>query len=806
MYADKVFCCHGCRAVFELLTENGLDGFYKFDESPRVRGRDATNAAGQYSYVDEPAVRERLVDFSDERLTRVTVHLPAMHCIACVWLLENLFRLKPGVGRSQVNFPLKEVSISFDREAVRLSEVFEMLASLGYEPDLRLSNLEQTAKPSEPARLWMQLGVAAFAFGNIMLFSIAAYFGLDSASGPGFQKLTGLISLLLAIPVVLFSAADYWRSAWASLRQRLLNIDVPIAAGILALFAESVFEVAAGRGAGYFDSLTGLLFFLLCGRVFQQRTFDRLAFDRDFRSFFPLSAIRERDGREERVALSQIRPGDRLTIRNSELIPADARLVEGEAFIDYSFVTGESEPVRKALGDYLYAGGRQAGGVLKIHTVKPVSQGYLASLWNQETFQKPGDGHSLSTLTNRYSQRFTVAVLAIALGSAAFWWAMNPALALKAFTAVLIVACPCALALAAPFALGTAQRLLAMRRVFVKNPSVLERLAAANAMVFDKTGTLTSGGSRTTWHGLPLTGEESRLLSSILRQSIHPHAARLGSLLAVAEPEPVSGFVEMPGRGMAGWVGGHDVSVGSTSWLESRGVSVLPGADEGAAASRVHVSVDRAHRGWFELAGTVRPEMAAVLSGLSADYELALLSGDNDRDRERFARLFGPSAPLHFKQRPLDKLTFVRQLQDGGKRVVMIGDGLNDAGALKQSDVGVAVVENIGAFSPSSDVILPAEMVPQIGGIARFSKAAVRVVHASFVISTVYNAVGIAIAARGLLAPVICAILMPLSSVTVVAFACLATRWLGNRILGKGDRVDNAGAADTRRSPEEGAA
>ncbi len=781
--------------------ENGLTGFYQFEQSPRVRGRDALAAAGHFRYVDAPAVRERLIDFSDERSARVTVHLPAMHCIACVWLLENLFRLKPGLGRSQVNFPRKEVSISFDHKVVRLSEVFELLASLGYEPDLRLSNLDSSAKPAEPARLWMQLGVAAFAFGNIMLFSIASYFGLDSASGPGFQKLTGLISLLLAIPVVLFSAADYWRSAWTSLRQRLLNIDVPIAAGILALFAESVFEVAAGRGAGYFDSLTGLLFFLLCGRLFQQRTFDRLTFDRDFRSFFPLSAMREKDGCEERIALSEIRPGDRLAIRNGELIPADARLVEGDAWIDYSFVTGESEPVRKALGDYLYAGGRQAGGVLKIQTVKPVSQSYLASLWNQEIFQKPSDDQSLSTLTNRYSQRFTVAVLAIALGSAAFWWAANPALALNAFAAVLIVACPCALALAAPFALGTAQRLLAMRSVFLKNPSILERLAAANTLVFDKTGTLTSGASRTTWHGPSLTREETRQLASILRQSIHPHAARLQSLLAVADPEPVSGFVEMPGRGMAASVNGHEVSIGSPSWLESRGLSLLPGADEGAAASRVHVGLDGAHRGWFELAGAIRPEIETVLAELSTEHELVLLSGDNDRDRERFARLFGPAAPLHFEQSPLDKLTFIRRLQDGGKRVVMLGDGLNDAGALKQSDVGVAVVENIGAFSPSSDVILPAASVPDIGRITRFAKASVSVVYASFVISTLYNVVGIAIAARGLLAPVICAVLMPLSSVSVVAFACLATRWLGDRILGKADGINDSEAAWGRRNP-----
>jgi Cu+-exporting ATPase len=257
----------------------------------------------------------------------------------------------------------------------------------------------------------------------------------------------------------------------------------------------------------------------------------------------------------------------------------------------------------------------------------------------------------------------------------------------------------------------------------------------------------------------------------------------LRGVLAGSDLETVIGFVETPGRGMAGRVVGQEVCVGSGAWLASRGVALLPGANETPAASRVHVSFDGVHRGWFELAGAVRSDMGPLLKDLAADYELALLSGDNDRDRERFACLFGPSATLHFNQSPLDKLAFVSRLQEIGKRVVMIGDGLNDAGALKQSDVGVAVVENIGALSPASDVILPANLVSQIGRITRFAKASVRVVRASFLISAVYNVVGISIAARGSLSPVVCAVLMPLSSVSVVAFACLVTRWLSRRIL-----------------------
>jgi P-type Cu+ transporter len=793
---DKAFCCRGCLTVFELLTENGLTGFYQFAETAGVKGGDPARA-DQFGFVDEPGGRERLVDYSDDRLTRVTFHLPAIHCIACVWLLENLFRLKPGLGSSQVQFPRKELAISFETGRVKLSEVIALLTSLGYEPELKLSDLESQRPEHRSRRLWLQLGLAGFAFGNTMLFSIASYLGLDSASGPGFQKLVGVISLLLSIPVVVYSALDYWRSAWISLRRRLLNIDVPIAAGILALAGQSTYEVLSGHGAGYFDSLAGLLFFLLCGKIFQRKTFDRLAFDRDYRSFFPLSVKRRTDEGEETVAVSQLEVGEHLVIRNGELIPADARLMEGPALIDYSFVTGESDPVVKAVGQYLYAGGRQMDGAIQVQTTKPVSQGYLTSLWNQEAFRKCKDGESLDTLTNRYSQRFTKLVIGLALGAAVFWAWTNPPLSLKAFTSVLIVACPCALALAAPFALSTAQRVLAQHNVFLKNPAVLEHLAAASSIVFDKTGTLTASLGEMAFQGTPLNETEARWLQSITLHSTHPYAARVSRFLAADLPTlPVRAFQEVTGCGVQGIVCGHQVCLGSAGWLESRGAGVTadtatgsPDAVDGreptrfSAGSVVHVAIDGKHRGCFRLANSVRPDTDKLMAGLGAEYELAMLSGDHDRDRERFQRLFGPAAELHFNQSPLDKLAFIQRRQATGRTVVMVGDGLNDAGALRQSDVGIAVVENISAFSPASDVIMAAEMVPHLGQVARFAKATVRVVRASFVLSALYNLVGIAIAAQGLLAPVVCAVLMPLSSVTVVMFACGATTWIGRRML-----------------------
>jgi Cu+-exporting ATPase len=347
---------------------------------------------------------------------------------------------------------------------------------------------------------------------------------------------------------------------------------------------------------------------------------------------------------------------------------------------------------------------------------------------------------------------------------------------MKAFISVLIVACPCALALAAPFALGTAQRLLARRHVFLKDPHVTETLARVDTVVFDKTGTLTApGAADVAFRGAPLEAGERAALAALTRQSTHPYSARLAGWLAegCSALPTVTGFEEHPGAGVAGTVDGRSLLLGSPAWLGTRGVVVAAG--EATAEPGVQVALDGRHRGAFRIRSRVRPETAGLLEHLAETHEVALLSGDSERERERFRAVFPAHARLQFNQSPRDKLGFVDGLQRAGRTVMMVGDGLNDAGALKQSDVGVAVVERVGIFSPASDVILDAARVGELPGVLRFSGAVVRIVRVSFLLSSLYNLVGIGIAASGRLSPLVCAILMPLSSVTVVAFACGAT-------------------------------
>jgi Cu+-exporting ATPase len=841
-HADKSFCCDGCRLVHEILLQSNLGQFYDLNQHPGSRPPSAVGSE-QWVYLDEPQTQAKLLDFNDGRTGRVTFKIPSIHCVACVWLLENLFRLNPAIGDSRVNFAQREVSIRFATERLKLSELVSLLASIGYEPRLTLDELERpkTRKPFDRQKL--QIGIAGFAFANIMLFSIPVYLGLDTLSSPLLERLFGYLSLALALPVLLYSAADYWKSARWSLRQRTLTLDVPIALGLAALFAQSTYEIVSGRGEGYLDSLVGLVFFLLCGRWFQQKAHDRLAFDRDYRSFFPLAVLRRSASGDLPVPLANLEVGDRLLLRHGELIPADARLIHDQASVDYSFVTGESQPVNKAGGDSLYAGGRNLGGPIEVEVLKPVSQSYLTSLWDHSAFRKQRDD-PLNTLTQRYGRRFTRMVILIALGSALYWTATNGiGRGITVLVAVLIVACPCALALAAPFAFGTAQRWLARRNIFVKSPLVLERLARVDTVILDKTGTLTgSSTDAPAFEGQPLSAEERSVTRRLVRASTHPLSRQIHDALAVsgsslnrdpggpnetdvadrvrnrglAEARPsinanpdellegrvttrptlqnqgvasnsqepatepaLSRFQEIPGGGIEGTVGHREVKLGSVAWLGNSGI-VVPayparyGADAGLG-SAAGLAIDGEFRGTFQLGNQLRPAVDQLLKALGHRYALAMLSGDQPRNGAELREMFGPNAELLFNQTPLDKLEHIRQRQSTGGFVLMVGDGLNDAGALQQSDVGVAVVESIGTFSPASDVILDAGQVPALADLLRFARRSVWVVRLSLGLSALYNVVGLSIAAAGLLSPLICAILMPLSSITVVVFASAAT-------------------------------
>ncbi len=781
---DKYFCCRGCRMVYEILQASDLCQYYRLSEKPGVSPKEF-NSAARFAYLDDESVRAQLLEFRDGKTAKVTFRIPEIHCSSCIWLLEKLYQINPAILSSRVNFLRKEVFITYAEEKISLRQVVELLASLGYEPQISLADIHARAKKDSDRDLYLKIGLAGFAFGNIMLLSFPEYLS-GGRLEPQFKTFFGYLNILLALPVLLYSSSDYFKSALAGLRHRTINIDLPIALGITALFSRSLYEIIHAGEAGYIDSFVALVFLLLIGKLFQKKTYDRLSFERDYKSYFPVSITRKNGAGEESIPLSQLKVGDRILVRNQEIIPADAVLINGTGWIDYSFVTGEAEPVEKHSGDLLYAGGRQAGSAIEAEVVKEVSQGYLTQLWNNEAFTKHGQGR-MATLVNAAGKYFTLAVIAIALAAGLYWLPRDLNLALNAFTAVLIIACPCALALSAPFTLGNSLRILGRNQFYLKNSAVIESLAKITAIVFDKTGTLTKSHAAAA-RFVSLNGKkglsprEQRLVKSLVRHSTHPLSRRLALALPGEIYDNVEQFREIPGQGIEGTVEGNYLKIGSAQFVAGESTAAAP------TATHVYIALNGRLKGYFQLENRYRPGLAEILAQSRKTFRLALVSGDNESEKAPLQNLFGADTELRFRQSPREKLEFVKTLQSRGQRVLMVGDGLNDAGALKQSNVGISISEDLNAFSPACDAILEARQFPRLLQFIRFAKANIKIILASFAISFVYNLVGFSFAVQGTLSPLISAILMPLSSISVIVFATGATYLTAQRmgLLGRG--------------------
>jgi len=356
-----------------------------------------------------------------------------------------------------------------------------------------------------------------------MMMSLPEDFGLDDIKELSFAKFFGYINILLSFPVLVYSASDYLKSAWVAIKHKTINIDIPIVLGVIALFFRSVYEIVTHQGAGYLDSLAGLIFFMLLGKVFQQKTYAVQSFERDYNSYFPItSTIIKESGEEVSIAVSELKKGDVILIRNNEIIPVDAQLTAGEAKIDNSFVTGESLPVEIKVGTKIYAGGKQKGEAIQLKVLKEISNSYLTQLWNDEAFTKQNQDQ-FAGITNVISKYFTLIIIVIALGSLFYWWNIDKKIAIHAFTSVLIIACPCALALSAPFTFGNVLRIFGRNKLYLKNASVIEQLAKISTIVFDKTGTLTqAANSSISYIGEQMNNDELNAVASLLRQSSHP--------------------------------------------------------------------------------------------------------------------------------------------------------------------------------------------------------------------------------------------------------------------------------------------
>lgn len=741
--------------------------YYEADAQPGIKIKHRK----EYGYLDHPEIELKMLQYADATQSHIKIHLPSIHCSSCIWLLENISRLEPRIISSSVNYLKKEATIVFQKN-LKLSELASLLEKIGYAPDFSLNDLNKKKKKSDHT-LNYKLGVAGFCFGNVMLLGLPSYLGADFIHDVFYLRLFAWLQVALALPILLYVATDYYKSAWFAIRSKSISIDIPLTLGIFVLFGRSLFEIVTDTGGGYLDSLSGLLFFMMIGKWFQQTTYENMVFDRDYKSYFPIAVTILHGDQEETVPLEKLQPEDIILVRNGELIPCDGILLSAEADLDYSFVTGENESIHKNKNEHLYSGAKVKGEMIRLKVTKAVDQSYLTQLWNKDVFKKKDHDH-LQTLLNKTSRYFTISILFITTATAVYWYFNDASKIADAVTAILIITCPCAFALSSPFTLGNVIRFFGKNRYYLKDSTVVEKMAGVTDIVFDKTGTLTYLDRKNViWNGSFLTEDEKSMIFSMVNNSTHPYSRSIAEHLKAFKKErkPIH-FKEYAGKGIEAEINGVRIKIGSTAFA---------GNGEHKESS-VHISFDDQTKGFYTFQQSFRKGTENILQSIRGNYQIHLLSGDKPSELELFHQNI-PAHQIHFNQTPVQKLEYIQKLQSEGKKVCMIGDGLNDAGALAASDFGITITDDVNSFTPSSDAILDAKYLYSLPSLLRLSKESISIIKWSFFISFLYNAVGLSLAVTATLTPLFAAIFMPISSITIIVFVTSAVNLRGRKNL-----------------------
>ncbi|MBL7765991.1 MAG: heavy metal translocating P-type ATPase metal-binding domain-containing protein [Chitinophagaceae bacterium] len=767
---EKSFCCQGCLTVYEILAANQLCRYYTLDEKPGLT-QQGTHINTYYDFLDDSSVQDKLIHFREGTQCHVKFIVPVMHCSSCIWLLENLCKINPGIQSSRVNFLEKEVSVIFDSAETSLKEVVILLKKIGYEPNLSFEDLQHRSDKKINRVQIYKIAIAGFCFGNIMMLSLPDYFaGGRFLNDQTLNLVFNYLSLALSLPVFFYCARESWVSSWQYLKQRKLNIDQPIALAIIIAFGVSIWQIVINNRMGYLDSMSGIVFFMLLGRFFQNRSYNYLSFRRSVSSYLPIAVNQWLDGKEHNRPLTDIQIGDEILIRQQEIVPTDAVLMGDEAWFDYSFVTGESNWVKKHPNELIYAGAILKSGMVHLTVAKHPSQSYITQLWNSQRNTKYKSNTLLTT--EKINLYFSATVFLLGLFACGYWMMQGQVqTGFIALITVWIVACPCALLLSSTFTYGNMLTILTHNGLYIKNAAVLEKMRWVDALVFDKTGTLTrSGESEVDFVGRDMQPAEWQQIAALTRRSIHPLSKAITQWLSIPEHLPVEDYQSVDGQGISGVVQGQALRIGSAHWVGAE-------AFTGSRLTRVYIKIGNEIAGFFEIRNQYRKDIKSILKRLGSKFSLHLLSGDQDAEKKTLSEVFTRPEQMRFNQLPEDKTKYIQELQAQGKTVMMIGDGLNDATAFEQSDAGVAIIEQENNFLPACDVILLAPHIHQFNELMAYVGKAKTILISCFVLSLLYNIIGLSFAMQGLLTPVIAAILMPVSTVSIVGTSYLLSRY-----------------------------
>jgi Cu2+-exporting ATPase len=775
--AAPYFCCAGCRTVYEIVNAAGLTGYYAYQDREAQRPVRKPETPRKYEELDDAAFQAQHCQSANGE-TSTELVLEGVHCSACVWLVERVGRVVPGVKSSRLDLSRNVVALTWDSERTQLSQIARGLESLGYAPH-PLGASQAASARARDRELLLRLGIAGAAAGNVMLLAFALYSGAFSGMEQAYQSLFRWVSFAIATPTVFWAGGVFLRGGWAALRTRTPHMDLPVSVGILAGYAGGAWATFSGHGEIYFDSLCTLIFLLLVGRYLQQSHHRRSTSQSDLLlALAPQTAHLQASAGERDVPASTVEVGATVRVAAGERIPVDGVVLRGSASVDTSLLTGEAMPIEATVADRVYAGTSCEAGelFLRVECAGPSTRlGRLMA--SVETTQR--ERAPIVRLADRVSGYFVVGILAVAALTLLVWLRLDPRLAVDHTVALLVVTCPCALGMATPLAVSVALGRAAKAGMLFKGGEFMEALARPGVIVFDKTGTLTLGQPQLlAWLG---DAAWQAPLRAVEAESGHPLARSIQRAFP-ANDLLVTERQELPEGGISARIDGQRLLVGSPA-LVRRELGSLPSWAErlvathaGAGRTPVVLAAAGQVRAVAAFGDSVRSEARENLERLRAlGFRFEILSGDHQGVVDGVARELGIlPADARGGQAPEAKLARIAALRKRGERVIMVGDGVNDAAAMAAATVGFAV------HGGAETCLRAADVFATRGGLAPVTEAVVgsrrtlATIRRGIVISLGYNLVGIGLAMSGLLSPLLAAIMMPLSSISVVSLALRA--------------------------------
>ncbi len=774
----RAMCCLGCQAVAQSIVDNGLADYYRNRDAMPDSPREAMpEDLGSLLLYDHAEFQKSFVRALGEHEREASLILEGITCAACIWLNEQHLSRLPGVTGVDINYASRRARVRWDESRLKLSDILSAIAAIGYRAyPYDAARNEALARKERRSALW-RVFVAGFGMMQVMMYAVPVYVAAEGDMTADIEQLMRWASCVLTVPVVFYSAAPFFRNAWRDLRLFRVGMDVPVALGVGAAFAASVWATVTAAGEVYFDSVTMFVFFLLGGRYMEMMARQKaVSVTEALAKLLPALATKlpGYPGSHEpiQVVATDLRPGDIVLVRPGESIPADGTVVEGVSSADEALLTGESLPVAKSPGDRVTGGAVNSESPL-IMRVEQVGEetrlSAIVRLMERAATEKP----RIVELADKIAARFVAALLLVATAVAVVWWSIDPDKALWITVSVLVVTCPCALSLATPVALTVASGALARAGLLVTRGHGIEALARANHFVFDKTGTLTRGQMRLletrTLGNLP-AGSCIALAAAIEQRSEHPLARALAAA-ASGDLPMVDAARNVPGSGVSAIWQGRELRIGRPEWvaavhgipLAPEGVEILEQGDTAIALAD--------ETGWlavFRVGDEIRPEAVDLVAELkAAGCAVSLLTGDAPPVARRVAAELGID-DVRAGVSPQGKHAFVQHLQGQGKTVAMVGDGVNDAPVLAQAHVSIAMGSGSALARTQADFVLLSENLDHLRDGLVIARQALKIVRQNLVWSFVYNFVALPLAMFGFITPWMAGIGMSGSSLLVV--------------------------------------